>query len=43
MKLHSPCIYITNVGGGFGGKESRCDVPYSAVAVAAKKLVQLLL
>lgn len=28
------------LGGGFGGKELRCDFPYAAVAVAANKYVK---
>ena len=29
------CLII--LGGGFGGKQLRCDFPYAAIAVAANK------
>ena len=37
---NSTCWYLT-LGGGFGGKETRCDIPYAAVAVAANKYYNL--
>ena len=32
-------VHVPYIGGGFGGKETRSIAPYTAVAVAANKLV----
>ena len=41
QKLTTMYIDILKLDGGFGNKETRCDIPYAAVTVAANKYYTL--